>query len=524
LENQQRPITYRGIQLADSVKLYKKDGSYADKIKRSLDKLADQLENNGHKLIGEYQGNTLKILIDFQCGHKPHWTTPSKYKQAKGCPKCAGTCTEQAKENFYALLKENGHEALSIYTNNRTKVLVEFNCGHKPHWIQPQHYIRGVGCPKCRGDNLSEKFTSRGREVFQLLVKSNGHELLSEYVDSKTKVLIDFNCGHDSHWIKPPDYKNGHGCMECGRDRTNLSAQIKSDNSKFEFEKLIRENGHEWVGGEYKGGHEKVLIDFKCGHVPSWTSPSNYKSGRRCRRCAGTSMEQAQEDLLILVEENDHELLSDYIDSTSAILIDFKCGHKPNWIIANNYKMGFGCNRCSRKNSEQAEEELIDLVNENNHTLLSKYQTSMTKVLIDFNCGHEPHWITPSDYKNGYGCPVCKESKGERIIREYLEKQGITFKQEYKFPDSRKRYDFMLPFENTIIEVHGLQHYDDATFYNKRGRRTLKQIQEIDRIKKEYAESLGYNYIVVDYREHKPQLALERFIEFFNKLKAELIK
>ncbi|MBT2736221.1 hypothetical protein [Bacillus sp. ISL-7] len=165
------------------------------------------------------------------------------------------------------------------------------------------------------------------------------------------------------------------------------------------------------------------------------------------------------------------------------------------------------------------------MVNKKGHTLLSEYVTAGTKVLIDFKCGHQAHWITPRDYKSGYGCPICTESKGERIIREYLEKQGITFIQEYRFPDSRRRYDFMLPFENAIVEVHGKQHYTHESFYSgdksKHGRRTLKQEQENDRRKQEFAESLGYNYIVVDYREHDPQLALQRFIEAYNKLKSE---
>ena len=30
-----------------------------------------------------------------------------------------------------------------------------------------------------------------------------------------------------------------------------------------------------------------------------------------------------------------------------------------------------------------------------------------------------------------------------------------------------------------------------------------------------YIKSLGYNYIIVDYREHIPELALERFLEQF---------
>ena len=41
--------------------------------------------------------------------------------------------------------------------------------------------------------------------------------------------------------------------------------------------------------------------------------------------------------------------------------------------------------------------------------------------------------------------------------------------------------------------------------------------QENDTQKKEYAESKGYNYMVVDYREHLPELTLQRFKKMFEK-------
>lgn len=58
--------------------------------------------------------------------------------------------------------------------------------------------------------------------------------------------------------------------------------------------------------------------------------------------------------------------------------------------------------------AKKAYVELIDLLKENNHKLLSEYINKSTKVLINFNCGHEPHWTTPDNYKNGNRCPLCK--------------------------------------------------------------------------------------------------------------------
>ncbi|MBT2736220.1 hypothetical protein [Bacillus sp. ISL-7] len=260
-QQQQEGTVYRGIKLAESGKLYKKDGSYVDKVKGGIDCFIDRLN-------------------------------------------------------------ELGHEILNEYVNSQTKVLVDFKCGHDPHWLKPNHYTRGIGCPKCRAEYLSDKFSLQAKNDFPLLVKSKGHTLLSEYVNSRTKVLIDFNCGHPTQWVMPPDYKYEHGCMECGRERTYQNVKLKSDNAKLELEKLLKENGHEWVCGKYVSGHTKILVDFKCGHEPSWISPSGYKTGNRCRRCVGTSSEQSKEDLMRVVEERGHVLLSEYTSSKGKVLIN----------------------------------------------------------------------------------------------------------------------------------------------------------------------------------------------------------
>ena len=80
-------MEYRGIQLDESVKLYKQNGEYHPQIKRSLDTLIDLLIKNNHVLKSKYSHE--KNLIDYNCGHEPHWANLSNYKNGRGnCPKC----------------------------------------------------------------------------------------------------------------------------------------------------------------------------------------------------------------------------------------------------------------------------------------------------------------------------------------------------------------------------------------------------------------------------------------------------
>ncbi|MEH7511670.1 hypothetical protein V7146_02920 [Gottfriedia acidiceleris] len=511
-QQQQESKVFRGIRLAEGVKLYKVDGSYNKMIRASLDVLADLLKDNNHKILSEYKNAHTKILIDFNCGHDAHPITPNSYKNGTGCPKCADNCPEQAKEEFLLLIQENGHGLLSEYNNTHTKVLIDFNCGHQPHELTPSLYKDGNGCPRCSG-NSSEQ----AKEDFLSLLEKNGHKLLSKYTNNKAEVRVDFNCGHEPHFIAPSTYRKGY-------DSCNGSIKCPKQSEK-DFKRIIKESGHELLS-EFVNVMTKVLIDFKCGHSPHSIAPYAYKSGKGCPSCGGIASNtersiKAKEYFENLVMQKGHTLLTEYKGATDKALIDFACGHEPHWITPNDYKTGYGCVRCSGRSLEQAKEEMIELVNKNGHKLLSEYINAFTKVLIDFNCSHEPHWTKPNVYKGGSGCPHCSESKGEKIIHEYLEKNEIVLISQYKFPNSIKRYDFMLPFENIIVEVHGSQHYEESYFHEKSGK-TLAEEQENDRMKQEFAERLGYKYIIVDYREGNPQLALERFIESYNKLKAEL--
>ena len=164
------------------------------KSQKAYIELCELLNKNNHKLLSNYTNTRIKVLIDFNCGHEPHWIRPNDYKSGLGCPKCGGTCSEQAKEYFIDLINTNNHKLLSNYTNNKTKVLIDFNCGHEPHWTRPNSYKKGFGCPKCSG-----KCSEQAKKYFLNMLKENNHKLLSDYINNKTKVLIDYNCGHAPH-------------------------------------------------------------------------------------------------------------------------------------------------------------------------------------------------------------------------------------------------------------------------------------------------------------------------------------
>lgn len=100
-----------------------------------------------------------------------------------------------------------------------------------------------------------------------------------------------------------------------------------------------------------------------------------------------------------------------------------------------------------------------------------------------------------------------RSSRGEIKIVDILTNAGLTFKEEYSFPDlvstsgRALRFDFAV-FDDAgeldfLIEYQGIQHYEAKSKFG--GSRGLYQQQYNDRLKREYCKAHGYKLIAVPY-------------------------
>lgn len=110
-------------------------------------------------------------------------------------------------------------------------------------------------------------------------------------------------------------------------------------------------------------------------------------------------------------------------------------------------------------------------------------------------------------HKQGQGCPKCNQSKGEKIIENFLKKHNIKFETQKKFENCKNKkqlpFDFYLPDFNVCIEYDGLQHFESVEFFG--GNEYLEKIIENDNIKNSYCKNnnidllrIPYNYDVED--------------------------
>lgn len=107
----------------------------------------------------------------------------------------------------------------------------------------------------------------------------------------------------------------------------------------------------------------------------------------------------------------------------------------------------------------------------------------------------------PQVHMSGSGCRKCSESKGEKEIRGFLEKNKIEFSREHIFLNcknkSHLRFDFYLPSRRTVIEFDGIQHFQPVEYFG--GVTAYNLLKENDKIKNDYCEENYINLIRIRY-------------------------
>lgn len=91
--------------------------------------------------------------------------------------------------------------------------------------------------------------------------------------------------------------------------------------------------------------------------------------------------------------------------------------------------------------------------------------------------------------------------KAEIWLKEYFDEHHITYDYQKTFSDlvglnkGLLSYDFYVPDKNTLIELHGLQHYEPITWFG--GENTYAIQTQHDALKREYANKNGYRLVEI---------------------------
>ena len=119
-------------------------------------------------------------------------------------------------------------------------------------------------------------------------------------------------------------------------------------------------------------------------------------------------------------------------------------------------------------------------------------------------CKYE--WFTTIAHRtiNNRDCPnCCPKSKGEDKIKELLIKWNVNYIYNKRFNTCKNKrslpFDFYLKDYNLLIEFQGEQHYNKVKYFG--GECKFKQLQQHDKIKKQWTKSNGYNFLIIPYWE-----------------------
>lgn len=412
------------------------------------------------------------------------------------------------KKHSYEYIKnyfeENGCILLSeTYIDNKQKLDYICSCGNTAQ-INFHNFKNGRRCKKCEYTRIASK-TKLSYEYVYNYFKDNNCTLLSqEYINAKTKMKFICSCGEISE-ITFDNFKNGGRCKKCRYDKASKSMQkhdynyVKNYIENHECSLLINENN-------YKGVGQLLEIICVCGNKTNMTF-SNFEKGQRCRKCSGTERFD-YEYVKKYFEDNGCTLLSKEYKNNS-ILLDYicECGNISKICFA-SFRAGNRCKKCGREkmaNSQRYSYEFVKKTFEENGCLLLSDEYLGCKQKLDYvcSCGNKSK-ISFDNFLQGKRCGECKESKGEKKVKEFLIDNNIIFEKQYIF-DDLKRIDF-LRFDFALFNINNdlmcLVEYDGEYHYLPiEGEEILALQQERDEMKNIYCDKNNIKLLRIPYWE-----------------------
>ena len=346
---------------------------------------------------------------------------------------------------------------------------------HGEFWMKYGNHLNGKqGCPKCGLITRSEK-RKKTFEQFVFDAKQVHGDKYDyskvEYINTDSYVTIICPI-HGEFEQRPYHHISGNGCPKC-------NGGIAFNNDEFiEKCKKIHNNKYDYSKVEYKGIYQKICVICPI-HGEFWQVANSHINGRGCPRCCGKN-KNTQDIINEFKQIHDNKYDYSKVEYKGALKkVCIICPiHGEFWQTPHDHLRGCGCKECGFLRAQKSNKNIVQQCSK---TFVSKakeihgdkydyskveYINAITKICI-ICPKHGEFWQTPNAHLNGSGCIQCKESSLEEKMRLCLETNQIDYIQEKKFQNFLKRYDFYLPYYNTVIECQGLQHFKDLTFFQK---------------------------------------------------------
>lgn len=150
---------------------------------------------------------------------------------------------------------------------------------------------------------------------------------------------------------------------------------------------------------------------------------------------------------------------------------------------------------------------------------MNNYETQHSKIKITCDKNHT-FLQKVSNHLQGKGCPICRESLGEKKIRLFLEEKNIKYIRQKKYKDcvyiNKLPFDFHLPDFDILIEYDGIQHFEPVKLFG--GKKEFIKTKKKDKIKNEYCYNNNIHLIRIPYHEKNIKKFIDQQIGHLPKL------
>lgn len=352
--------------------------------------------------------------------------------------------------------------------------------------------------------------------VVELAIKNPNIQVVEKYKGANTSIL--HRCLTDDYiWLATPsNILRGHGCPMCAGNVKKTTEQYKTEVSKIHSNIEIVE---EYVSANIPIAHRCKIDGYE------WqATPTSVLGGNGCAICAGNKKKTTEEYAQELVINNlNIEVLGQYVGATIPILHRCKIDGHEWFITPANVLSGRGCPKCKshilhnefKKSHEEYVHQLF--VTNSDLEVVGEYINAKTPILHKCKIDGYEWCVAPINVLSGQGCPCCQESKGERQVRQWLEKRKIIFIYQKTFTgceDKKKLpFDFYISKYNVCIEYDGKQHFEPIDFAGNGKKWALQQFKKTtyhDEIKTQYCKDNNIHLLRIPYYKNV-QEELDKF-------------
>ena len=348
------------------------------------------------------------------------------------------------------------------YTKNDVKVKISCK-EHGEFWTTPMNHLVSMhgGCPECYTRWKRENKLDTQEIFIEKMRKKFGNDVSFEktvYVQSNQPVTI--------------TYKGEDFTATPNRLLTKFKFKKYSRGKVVDTETLIKEaskihnNKYDYSKSQFKGSKTKVCIICP-EHGEFWQTPEQHLKGRGCQACGH-------------IKTCDH---------TRGNTEDFVKRAKEIWGDLYDYSK-------------------------------VEYQNNHDKVIVICK-EHGEFLIAPSNHLAHKGCPICKTSKGELKIKEYLDSRNIKYNWQYSIHlnclaklTNLIIADFFIEIadKKCIIEYNGIQHYQYISCFHEDEDAFKRQLRRDAELRKHCLENNIY-LLEIKYDNKNIEETLDNFLE-----------